>query len=129
MLGTLSPANRRVNHRTYRAWTQFAAQREFDVMIQPLVYAGSRRSDLIALRRSDINFEDITIAARHGKGDKERMVAIVDPSEGTVRALRTLRSAQGDNYTRVFPSMTRGRKATWAADAVRGVIGLTSASH
>ncbi len=53
---------------------------------------------------------------RHGKGDKERMVAIVDPSEGTIRALRSLRDAQGGGYTYVFPSMTRGRTATWARD-------------
>ena len=44
-------------------------------------------------------------------------MAIVDPSEGTVRALQTLRNAHGDSYTHAFPSMTRGRAATWAADA------------
>ncbi len=42
------------------------------------------------------------------------MVAIVDPSEGTVGALQSLQNAQGNSYTYVFPSMTRGRTATWA---------------
>ena len=35
-----------------------------DVMIRLLVYAGLRRSELIALRWSDINFEDLTITVR-----------------------------------------------------------------
>ena len=87
-----------------------------DVMIRLLVYTGLRRSELVALRWSDINMEDLTITVRHGKGDKERVAAIVDPSEGTVRALQSLRNAQGGNYTHVFPAMTRGRTATWAAD-------------
>ena len=43
-------------------------------------------------------------------------MVIVDPSEGTVGALQTLQDAQGGRYTYVFPSMTRGRTATWAAD-------------
>ena len=87
-----------------------------DVMIRLLVYTGLRRSELVTLRWTDINFEDLTITVRHGKGDKERVVALVDPSEGTVGALQSLRQAQGDSYTHVFPSMTRGRAATWAAD-------------
>ena len=87
-----------------------------DAMIRLLVYAGLRRSELIALRWTDINVENLTITVRHGKGDKERVVAIVDPSEGTVRALESVRNAQGDRYIYVFPSMTRGRTATWAAD-------------
>ena len=87
-----------------------------DVMIRLLVYTGLRRSELVTLRWTDINFEDLTITVRHGKGDKERVVALVDPSEGTVGALQSLRHAQAGNYTHVFPSMTRGRTATWAAD-------------
>ncbi len=66
--------------------------------------------------RTDINFEDMTITVRHGKGNKERVVAIVDASEGTVRALQSLRNAQGGNYAYVLPSMTRRRTATWASD-------------
>ena len=87
-----------------------------DVMIRLLIYTGSRRSELVALRWSVINMEDLTITVRHGKGDKERVAAIVDPSEATLRALQSLRDAQGEGYTYVFPSMTRGRTATWAAD-------------
>ena len=87
-----------------------------DVMIRLLVYTGLRRSELVTLRWSDINFEDMTITVRHGKGDKERVAAIVDPSEATLRAMESLRDAQGGNYRHVFPSMTRGRAATWAAD-------------
>ena len=43
-----------------------------DVMIRLLVYTGLRRSELVALRWTDINVEDLTITVRHGKGDKER---------------------------------------------------------
>ena len=46
-----------------------------DVMIRLLIYTGLRRSELVALRWSDINFEDMTITVRHGKGDKERVAA------------------------------------------------------
>ena len=87
-----------------------------DVMIRLLVYTGLRRSELVALRWTDIDIEDLTITVRHGKGDKERVTAIVDPSEGTVGALQSLRHTQAGNYTYVFPSMTRGRTARWAAD-------------
>ena len=87
-----------------------------DVMIRLLVYTGLRRSELVTLLWTDINFADMTITVRHGKGDKERVVALVDPSEGTVRALQSLRNAQGGNYTYVLPAMTRGRTATWASD-------------
>ena len=103
-----------------------------DVIIRLLVYAGLRRSELIALRWTDINVENLTITVRHGKGDKERVVAIVDPSDGSVRALKSLRDAQGGSYTYVFPSMTRGRAATWAADmptvdqTVMRVVSLTA---
>ena len=85
-------------------------------MIRLLVYTGLRRSELVALRWTDINAEDLTITVRHGKGDKERVVAIVDPSEATVGALQSWRNAQAGDYTYVFPLMTRGRTATWAAD-------------
>lgn len=87
-----------------------------DDMIRLLIYAGLRRSELIALRWTDINVENLTITVRHGKGDIERVVAIVDPCEGTVRALQSLRDAQGGSYTHSFPAMTRGRTAAWAAD-------------
>ena len=46
-----------------------------DVMIRLLIYTGLRCSELVALRWSDINFEDMTITVRHGKGDKERVAA------------------------------------------------------
>lgn len=39
-----------------------------DVMIRLLVYAGLRRSELIALRWTDINVENLTITVRHGGG-------------------------------------------------------------
>ena len=75
-----------------------------DVMIRLLIYAGLRRSELIALRWTDINVENLTITVRHGKGDKVCAVAIVDPSEGTVRALQSLRNAPGGGFTHTsFP--------------------------
>ena len=88
-----------------------------DVMIRLLIYTGLRRSELVALRWSVCGCGGSgVVTVRHGKGDKERVAAIVDPSEATLRALQSLRDAQGEGYTYVFPSMTRGRTATWAAD-------------
>ena len=85
-------------------------------LIRLLIFTGLRRSELVALRWTDIHREDMTLTVRHGKGDKERVVAIVDPSDRTRTALDDLEIAQGSTYTYVFPAMTRGRKPTFAED-------------
>jgi integrase/recombinase XerD len=87
-----------------------------NAMIRLLIYTGLRRSELVALRWTDINFEDMTLTVRHGKDDKERVVAIVDPSTKTSVALNDLGTAQDQTYTYIFPSMTRGRNPTFADD-------------
>ena len=52
-------------------------------MIRLLVYTGLRRSELVALRWSDVDIEAGVVTVRHGKGDKERVVAILDSTDGT----------------------------------------------
>ena len=54
-----------------------------NAMIRLLVFTGLRRSELVALRWSDIHLETMTITVQHGKGDKSRVVAILDPSSVT----------------------------------------------
>ena len=58
-----------------------------DVMIRLLVYTGLRRSELVALHWTDINAEDLTITVRHGKGDKERVVAHCRSERGNCRGI------------------------------------------
>jgi integrase len=43
-------------------------------LLAVLLYGGLRRSEAVALKWSDIDFENETILVRHGKGDKERTV-------------------------------------------------------
>lgn len=80
------------------------------------VYTGLRRSELVSLRWDDIDSDSQTIKVRHGKGDKERIVAIADITMGTVRSLKALRQAQGGGYEFVFPRMTRGKGSRFGID-------------
>ena len=84
-------------------------------MIRLLLFTGLRRSELVALRWDDIDFERHTITVRHGKGDKERTVAILDNSSKTQAALQKLRDAMGDRDY-VFGAMTRSRTPQFAED-------------
>jgi integrase len=43
-------------------------------LLAVLLYAGLRRSEAVALKWTDIDFENETLLVRHGKGDKERTV-------------------------------------------------------
>ena len=87
-----------------------------NVMIRLLIFTGLRRSELVALTWDDIDLAEMTITVQHGKGDKERIVAIVDHSPVTKMALQTLAESQGGVYRYVFPRMTAGRKPLFAAD-------------
>lgn len=87
-----------------------------NALLRLAVYTGLRRSELVALRWSDVDLESQTITVQHGKGDKQRVVAIADVTAGTVRAMQTLRAAQGQEYEFVFPRMTRGKGARFADD-------------
>ena len=87
-----------------------------NAVMRLLVYTGLRRSELVALTWDDIDLAEMTIAVRHGKGDKERIVAIVDHSPVTKMALQALAEAQGGAFRYVFPRMTIGRNPLFAAD-------------
>lgn len=92
-----------------------------NAMIRLLVFTGLRRSEVASLQWTDIDFEQATIEVRHGKGDKSRTVAIVDPTDATLQALLTLKQAQGmaitgTPYQTIFCRMTRGKSSTFAAD-------------
>ena len=78
-------------------------------MIRLLIYTGLRRSELVALRWSDVDVEAGVVTVRHGKGDKERVAAILDSTDGTQLALERLHTSQPDGYRHIFASTTRGR--------------------
>lgn len=58
----------------------------------------------------------MTLTVRHGKGDKERIVAIVDPSTKAEAALVDLRTVENDSYTYIFPNMTPGKSSQFVED-------------
>lgn len=105
-----------------------------NAMIRLLVYTGLRRSELVMLRWSDIDAEAGLVTVRHGKGGKERVVAILDSSEGTEVALQRLRKSQPEGYQYLFASTTPGRGTRWLADTptsdevVALVVGKTAIS-
>ena len=87
-----------------------------NAMMRLLVFTGLRGSELVALTWQDIDRTEMTIIVRHGKGDKERNVALVDHSPVTKIALQALTEAQGGVYHYVYPRMTAGRNPLLAAD-------------
>jgi len=87
-----------------------------NAMIRMLVYTGLRRSELVALRWSDVDIEAGIVTIRHGKGDKERVAAILDSTDGTKLALERLRASQLGQFRYIFASTTRGRGTKWLAD-------------
>lgn len=74
-------------------------------IIATLLMTGIRRSEAAALKWSDIDLDGGVILIRHGKGDKEREVAIF--GDIAVEALLTWREAQGDR-TYVFCTVNKG---------------------
>ena len=87
-----------------------------NAMIRMLVYTGLRRSELVALRWSDVDVEAGVVTVRHGKGDKERAAAILDSTDGTKLALERLQESQFRQFRYIFASTTRGRGTKWLAD-------------
>lgn len=70
----------------------------------------------MALRWSDVDVEAGIVTVRHGKGDKERVAAILDSTDGTKLALERLQESQLGQYRYIFASTTRGRRTKWLAD-------------
>lgn len=87
-----------------------------NAMIRLLVYTGLRRSELVMLRWTDIDSETGLVTVRYGKGDKQRVAAILDSTDGTRLALERLRQSQPEGYEFLFASTTPGLGTRWAAD-------------
>ena len=85
-------------------------------LLRLMAYTGLRRAEVVALRWDDIDFEDQLVTVRHGKGDKQRVVAIGDASDATKEALLALQEAQASAGDCVFPTMTTGRNPRFKAD-------------
>ena len=86
-----------------------------NAMTRMLVYTGLRRSEQVALRWSDVDVEAGIVTARHGKGDKERAVAVLDSTDGTKLALERLQESQLGQFRYLFASTTTGRGTKWLA--------------
>ncbi len=85
-------------------------------LLRLLIYTGLRSSEVVALRWEDIDLDAQLVRVRHGKGDKERIVAIADVSDDTKQSLVALRALQADQYECVFPRLTAGPNPQFAAD-------------
>lgn len=103
-----------------------------NAIIRLLVYTGLRRSELVMLRWADVDVDAGLVIVRHGKGGKERVVAILDSTDGTDLALQRLRSSQPMGYEFLFASTTSGRATKWLRDlptsdeVVATVVGKTA---
>lgn len=76
-------------------------------LLAVLFYTGMRRSEVVALRWADIDLETGVIDIRHGKGDKQRYVAIV--GDTAIDALKAWNQpARGREY--VFCAVRKGDK-------------------
>ncbi len=73
-----------------------------------LFMTGLRRSEVTALKWSDINLDDAILKVRHGKGDVERDAAIA--GETALAALRDWQTVLGADRMYVFPSLLKGDK-------------------
>lgn len=79
-------------------------------IIATLAETGMRRSELASLQWRDIDLERAVIHVRHGKGDKDRDVSIINGVGGfAVRALRVWKSITGDRKY-VFCPIVKGDK-------------------
>ena len=87
---------------------------------------GLRREEMANLMWKDINFDDEVIHVRHGKGDKERYVAIIPGT--TINAIDTLTywKMQFSSYGEyVFPPMYKGEPKEGrhlTADSIGNII-------
>ena len=70
----------------------------------------------MALHWADVDVEAGIVTVRHGKGDKERVAAILDSRDDTKLALERLQESQFGQYRYIFASTTRGRRTKWLAD-------------
>ena len=78
-----------------------------------LFYTGMRRSEVAALRWSDVDFEAGIIRVRHGKGDKAREVAIVagqdDVAKLALEHWQTIQSANSEKAREfIFCGLRKG---------------------
>ena len=107
------------NHRPKRALTPAMAdkilrvwdgdqpiQRRNAALIALLALTGLRRSEAAVLRWSEIDFENRVVSVRHGKGDKQREVAIV--GDYAIEALLAWRECLGEGREFVFCSVGKG---------------------
>jgi integrase len=79
-------------------------------LLAVLLYAGLRRSEAVALKWSDIDFEDETILVRHGKGDKARTVPFLgnDEDKTLSKLLLEWKDASGGDRVFVFCGFRKG---------------------
>ena len=85
-------------------------------LLRLMIYTGLRRAEVVALHWDDIDFEDQLVTVRHGKGDKERIAAIADMTDETIRSLYALWEAQDGAYDHIFPTMTAGYNPRFKRD-------------
>lgn len=85
-------------------------------LLRLMIYTGLRRSEVVALRWDDIDFEDQLVTVRQGKGGKERIAAIADMTDETIQSLYALWEAQTGAYDHIFPTMTAGHNPRFYTD-------------
>lgn len=93
-------------HEAFRHWPAHTRLGQRNrALLAVLLYAGLRRSEAVALKWSDIDFEGGLLTVRHGKGHKARTIGFA--SDKALDYLRRWRT-QIPDYTYVFVAVNKG---------------------
>lgn len=67
-------------------------------MLTVLIFTGVRRGELLNLRVDDVDLRSMVLRVRHGKGNKSRVIPLVEDVAEAVRDWLTFRRTKGHDY-------------------------------
>lgn len=87
-----------------------------------LLYSGLRVGELVRLETHNVDFDELTITVKSGKGDKDRLVVVTDACMGAVREWLARRPKSPSDY--VYPG--RGGRSPLSEQTVQRLVQRTS---
>ncbi len=106
----------RIRDAALRQRTAYAAFRDY-AMLSVLIFTGLRRGELLNLRLGDVDFTEKTLRVTKGKGNKTRIVPLVQEAIEAIQDWLVFRRTKGHAYlfttirgNRIYPSRLQ---ATW----------------
>ncbi len=89
--------------------------------VSMLLYSGVRVGELCRLTMESVDFADMTVHVRSGKGDKDRLVIVAESCLEDLKSWLKERPASGEDY--IFPGK-RGRRNVTERTVQRAVLKL-----